>query len=379
MTAINMTAINKIYRGTTTTDETTTVGDYNDPDNWEPYSLVNSTYRWLAAGSDTGAYYLDLSGGGDPGLSSPGNVQENGANMTAGTLGALASGEWAYGDDDTLGYSTIYVQLADDADPDSKATNYVTMTQVPVATDNVLIPAGAQQISSGLEQSGVAIADFTVDEGYDGLIGTAAGYLKIDPNSFSFAGSGLAYINIGSANIDVTVTRSASGGGTRPAGFFLLGSNIANLITTSGASVSVAGLPNETATVATWRNLGAAIHSGTGLSLTTLVMESGSGVLRWTSAITTATLRGGSLTTKGSGTTTTFNLDGGTFVYGSGNITTLNQDGGTLDTSKLTTARTIATLNVAPAELCTQRVGALLTITTDNTPSDPYTRTYDRN
>jgi len=89
------------------------------------FSVVNTSYQWTASGAGTAEYYLEASGGGDPGILSPEIMVENGADMTAGTLGSLAAGEFAYGDNDALGFSTVYVRLTDDADPDSKADDYL--------------------------------------------------------------------------------------------------------------------------------------------------------------------------------------------------------------------------------------------------------------
>ena len=88
-------------------------------------SITNSTYKWTASGSGTDEYYVELTGGGDPSLSEPASVYEDNSLMTEGTVGSLSTGEWDYGDNDTLGYSTIYVRLADGADPDSKSTDFV--------------------------------------------------------------------------------------------------------------------------------------------------------------------------------------------------------------------------------------------------------------
>ena len=88
-------------------------------------SIRNATYKWTVSGSGTGEYYLDLAAGGDPGLTEPAGVYENGSLLTAGTVGSLSASEWDWGDNDTLGFNTIYVRLADDADPDSKAADYV--------------------------------------------------------------------------------------------------------------------------------------------------------------------------------------------------------------------------------------------------------------
>lgn len=88
-------------------------------------SLVSGTYMWTASGSGTGEFYVELAAGGDPSLTDPDGVRENGQDMTRGVLGSLNPGQFAYGDNDALGYSTIYVRLTDDADPDSKAADFV--------------------------------------------------------------------------------------------------------------------------------------------------------------------------------------------------------------------------------------------------------------
>jgi hypothetical protein len=108
--------------------------------NWDPLStvscsalvfygqciLVGDDYKWTAGGGGTAEYYLELAGGGDPGLSEPDEVRIIGVTATPGTVDNLDAGEWDYADSDGLGYSTIYVRLADDTDPDAKADGYVT-------------------------------------------------------------------------------------------------------------------------------------------------------------------------------------------------------------------------------------------------------------
>jgi len=88
-------------------------------------NLTDGTYQWTASGSGTSEYYCELSGGGDPSLTEPLVVQELGAVMTEATAGSLAAGEWDWGDNDTLGYSTIYVRLTDSSDPDSQASGFL--------------------------------------------------------------------------------------------------------------------------------------------------------------------------------------------------------------------------------------------------------------
>ena len=88
-------------------------------------SLVNSDYQWTASGSGTDEYYLEDDGGGDPSIDEPEDVYEDGDEMDDGIMGSLGSGEWGWGDNDSLGYDTVYVRLSDGSDPDSKEDGYV--------------------------------------------------------------------------------------------------------------------------------------------------------------------------------------------------------------------------------------------------------------
>lgn len=88
-------------------------------------SVRNATYQWTASGSGTGEYYLELTGGGDPGITEPTAVNIDGTTGVEGTLGSLATEEWKWGDNDTLGYDTLYVRLSDDSDPDAGALHLI--------------------------------------------------------------------------------------------------------------------------------------------------------------------------------------------------------------------------------------------------------------
>lgn len=87
--------------------------------------VASGTYQWTASGSGTDEYYLEADGGGDPSFASPDQVIEDGSVMTAGSPGSLSAGEYGYGDNDTLGFSTLYVRLAATGDPDSQADGFV--------------------------------------------------------------------------------------------------------------------------------------------------------------------------------------------------------------------------------------------------------------
>lgn len=88
-------------------------------------SIRSATYKWTRSGSGTGEYYLELAGGGDPGLNQPSKVIESTTVLTAGTVGSLSAGGWAWDDNDTLGYDTVYVRLSGSGDPDAQAAGYV--------------------------------------------------------------------------------------------------------------------------------------------------------------------------------------------------------------------------------------------------------------
>ena len=109
-----------------TTDPLAASVSWTNIETFNGISLVASGYRWLASGSGTNNYYLDLSGGGNPNIEQPDTLLENGVAMSSGTLGALTAGQWAYGDSDSLGYNTIYVRLTGSTDPDTKASGYLS-------------------------------------------------------------------------------------------------------------------------------------------------------------------------------------------------------------------------------------------------------------
>lgn len=88
-------------------------------------NVRSATYKWTASGSGTNEYYLEIAAGGDPGVAEPAAMYENLVEMTAGTVGSLAVGEWDYGDNDTLGFDTIYVRITGGVDPDTKSIGYL--------------------------------------------------------------------------------------------------------------------------------------------------------------------------------------------------------------------------------------------------------------
>ena len=79
----------------------------------------NAIYKWTVSPAKAGEYYLTLLAGGDPGLAKPSAVIIDGVISSEATVGSLTADTWDYGDNDTLGYSTIYVLTNPAVDPDT--------------------------------------------------------------------------------------------------------------------------------------------------------------------------------------------------------------------------------------------------------------------
>lgn len=352
-----------------------TTGDYELSTNWALISLRNANFAWTASGSGTAEYYLRTAASGDPGfVATPptsAGVYINGSAATKGSLGSLAAGEWGYGDNDTLGYSTIYVRLSGGGDPDAQDAGHVQFRQIPQATEHVRIPAGTGAISSNLDQGAVAIGDFIVESGYEGSIGASTGFLIIDPNRFEFEGNGQAFIDLFSAAISGVVKHTASAqAGER--GLYLRGSALA-VLSIEGGSVGLAVRPGEIATATTARLLGSetSLWLGNGVTLTNLHVYDGEVVVR--SGVTTTIQYGGRIITEENGAMTTVTMKGGEYFYkSSGTIGTFNIYGGTLDCQQSGSARAITTLNKYAGSTTILRNKEAVTITTE-TPQDSYT------
>lgn len=325
-----------------------TAGDYADSRNWELISLRTSAFAWTASGSGTNEYYVRTSGNTNPGFAATppttSGVYISGSSATKGTLGALAAGEWGYGDNDTLGYSTVYVRLSGGGDPDAQTADHVQFRQIPQAAENVRIPSSASSISSNLDQSAVAINGFYVESGYSATIGSATGYLRIDPDIFEFDSLEQAWIDVHSAAI-TCVVHGTGRGDTGEYGLNLRGLAI-SLIDLRDGTLGVAALPGEVSVATTIRMSGdkTVLKCGAGVTMTTLVIFSGEASLHC--GATTVTKYGGRVYLAEASAITTVNSIAGELFWGSsGNIGTYNARGGILDMRASNAARTLGTLN----------------------------------
>lgn len=325
-----MTAFTKSWVGTT--------GAYATASNWRQINIRNSTYRWLASGSGTSEYYLDLAGGGDPGIASPGQVLENGTALTSGSLGSLVASRYGYGDNDALGYSTIYVRTSGSVDPDTLANGYISFRSIPIAGDSVVIPEDSGDITSNLDQSAVAIVDFIVEEGYEGTIGSVTGPLKIDPDRFIFHGGGtneFCYIDLHTAAIAAEVRGTASVG-VGESGLYLIGSAI-TLLDVQGGSVAFGMLPGLAATLTT----GARVRGNTGKLMiggaaVCPLLQVSAGECHHENSIADILLTGGTIRTKrASAVSGVCTISGGTWYdQSTGTKASVIINGGTADTTQ---------------------------------------------
>ncbi len=262
-----------------------------------------------------------------------------------------------------------------------------SLNAVPISTDNVVIsgPASGGEclaIKYGLNQSSVAINAFNVTRDYTADIGRfedgTGYYLRVDPDSMDYRGaSQLALIDIGSANIppQIEVYGQAS---TGKHALYIKGSNISTLEVKKG-NVGVAMLTGDTATVATvlcsyLENPQSDVDMkiGSGVTLTTLTQSGGKCELGC-AATTVSVSADGVLTTVGTGTIATLNVNGKVFPCSTGAITTVNLYAGILDFRPDRSARTVATLNILPRADQGPTIYSHPTITYTNQPIVPTT------
>lgn len=167
------------------------------------------TYKWTESGSGTNEFYVELLAGGDPGFTGqPDFITMDGANLTEGTVGSLSDHQWDYGDNDTLGYSTVYVR-DEDGDPDSS----------DVVIREVMIPSSLAPVGS------------------DWLIGGSDGFVyKLDADEYKDQGAIqikpkllTAYVEMPMSYVTANTLQllaSSTGGGSMNVKFFTNGRQV---------------------------------------------------------------------------------------------------------------------------------------------------------
>jgi len=77
--------------------------------------------NWLASGSGTNEYYL-VNTASTYQAAKPDAFYISAVAAVEGAMGSLGISQWDWGDNDALGYDTLYVRLSDGVDPDTKST-----------------------------------------------------------------------------------------------------------------------------------------------------------------------------------------------------------------------------------------------------------------
>lgn len=226
-------------------------------------------------------------------------------------------------------------------------------TAVPIAGDDVRIPAGSPDIDAGLNQSAVALGDVIVEEGYTGTIGYSTNnvhtYLQIDPDRFEFAGTGEARIDLGAAAIAALV-KNAGSGGTGTHGLYLKGTALTSL-SVGGGDVGIASVHGSTSTVTKVDvvNDSASLTIGEGCLFTTAAVHAGTATIRSGSTLATLNVYGGDVAVEEVSPLLNVNVYAGDLdLNTTGTVTNLNCHGG--DTSMLQSGstRVVTTATIYP-------------------------------
>ncbi|NCB64486.1 MAG: hypothetical protein EOM52_13015, partial [Clostridia bacterium] len=106
-------------------------------------------YQWVQSTDNTDEYYVVKLGGGDPGLFAPTDVLLGGISLLGGSgaPGSLTAAKWGWGDVDTLGFNTIYVNVG--GVPANITATVPAVTTPPVVADTRILVADLTAIPSG--------------------------------------------------------------------------------------------------------------------------------------------------------------------------------------------------------------------------------------
>jgi hypothetical protein len=252
------------------------------------------------------------------------------------------------------------------ADGDLTTVGNWSLGAVPVPTNDVIFPANSPAIVANLDALktatiGGSLGHVWFEDGFAGTIGDADGnYMMFTATGLTFAGSGLAYINLEASAISPLILNTAAKANPYSAGLFLLGSALVT-VQIKGGDVGVALRAGETATAAAIKleaANGGSCQAGSGVTLTQWLQTGGDGICG--AAATTVTCDAGTLITRGTGAITTLSVYGGeVYPESTGTVTTLNLSGGVTDFRSSRATRVVTTPTIS--------AGATLYMTTDVT------------
>lgn len=227
------------------------------------------------------------------------------------------------------------------------ASNW-SLGAVPVAGDDVVIPASAGPITSGLNQSAVEIKSFTRAVGHAQQIGNGSD----DPLILDIAGgaadsladiggTGDAWISLGSSPCDVVIRETGNGIGGY--GLILVGTALTKIIMHAGNvllnGVTVTGTVEQRGGVLFCDRYCDFVNAGD------FVLSVMLGQCTLECAVDKVRARAGDVVLNGAGAVASLLCDGGTITSNtSGTVTLAQADSGTIDFTQSNVARTVTTM-----------------------------------
>ncbi|MCK4340298.1 MAG: hypothetical protein KAY37_01070 [Phycisphaerae bacterium] len=269
---------------------------------------------------------------------------------TAGAPFALSSSTTDGGGNDTQTL-TVATSTANKGPNDYGVAENWSLGAAPVATNDVVVPAGAPPILYGLNQSSVAIGDFIVEAGFGGNIGRFANGrlydLRIDPDSLDIKGSGgLVAIDVGSAAIAVALDHSGSPTAVGRQVVYLQGSALTTIEQKNG-TVGLATYAGQSATVTSGFDVtGGTLYIDADVTVSGTTLRIAGGASVYASAAIPTVLNHGTFRQQAGNWTT---LDNWGAVYPNANgtyATTVNHPGGRLLNSEDMRAKTFTNMTV---------------------------------
>lgn len=251
---------------------------------------------------------------------------------------------------------------------------------IPIAGDDVFFNSlsAAVDVDTNIAQSGVVLTSFTVDNGFEGTIGTSTTFLEIAATGAitigGGEGTGSQRLNIDAGSTTATTINvldmTSTGADPNFAPLRLKAANASTKIQINGetSNVSIFDEVDESGTIDEIEVILASnVFVGAGCTFTSFNQLDGTTELA--KAQGTINIADGTLTLQGSTTVTAVIQTDGTVISNTtGAITAYTGRGGLLDTSQSALARTITTLTKSPGFTFNRH--SSVTVTNDNLDSD---------
>ncbi|MFP4016733.1 MAG: LamG-like jellyroll fold domain-containing protein, partial [Halanaerobiales bacterium] len=113
-------------------------------------------YTWNISTEGENEYYVTLIGGDDPEITTVNELWYDYEKAHHGIVGRLNPGEWAYADNDNLGFNTVYIRLPDGGDPDELEPKDM-INIVEARYDDKKVRPGSEQGMGNANQDGIFV------------------------------------------------------------------------------------------------------------------------------------------------------------------------------------------------------------------------------